>query len=254
MKPQGYWQKTIREGDRVTTNYLGRGELGAGLAEVDMILRGRREAERLAAEVAEDRARRLFALEAARGAATRRAVAVILEPMGFRRYARGAWRKRAMRSIEGPPGKPPAARHVAALVRRVRGGDEDALAELAGLARLHPRAVAEATSNDLVRIARTMLGEALSARDKAARLGLQARLNVIEAELAPPSAGTATRLLAAVVSQCWGEFWSIDAACSKVLGTTAPGDLRRQHAALRRYLAAVRSYAQVERIEGRGRS
>jgi hypothetical protein len=56
------------------------------------------------------------------------------------------------------------------------------------------------------------------------------------------------------VAHAWAEHWAITACCSKLLGKTAPGDLRRQYAALRRYLAALRSYAQVERLEGRGRS
>jgi hypothetical protein len=251
-----YWQQSIRRDGAATTRYLGKGEWGAARAEMEMVERGRTAAERIAAAEADDAARRLLAREEARGAATRRAVAVILEPMGLVRYSRNPWRRRAMRSIQGPRGKSPAPQRVAALMRRVRAGKEGALPELAALAKVHPKAVAEAAATDLVRCARGMLADLLAGRgrDKAASVAMEARLDVIEAELAPAGSGAATRLLAAVVAHCWAEHWAITAACSKLLGSTAPGDLRRQYAALRRYLAALRSYAQVERLEGTGRS
>jgi hypothetical protein len=258
MRAGGYWKKTIRVGDRTTSRYLGKGEWGAGLAEADMILRGRREAERLERLEAEEEARRRLAREEVRDARTRRVVAAVLVGLGFIRYQRNPWRRQAMRSIEGPrdSGKPPAARRVAALVKRVRAGKPGALPELAALARAHPRVVAEATMTDMNWCAKSALAELLAGhgRDEATAVAVEARLDLLEAELAPAGSGIATRLLAAVVAHAWAENWAITAACSKLLGKTAPGDLRRQHAALRRYLASLRSYAQVERLEGRGRS
>jgi hypothetical protein len=160
-----------------------------------------------------------------------------------------------MRRIElarrGDLGRPPSSREIKALVRRVRAGEPGALADLSALARLHPEVVAESTISDLCKIARMFLAEAISGRDEASEAAVRARLDLLEASLAGPDGGPATRLCAAAVAHAWGEHWAIAAAATKILGKTTPGDLRRQGAALSRYLSTLRTFARIQRLEGR---
>jgi hypothetical protein len=256
IKLRGYLHKSIRRGGRVTTRYLGRGDIGAGLAEVDDILRERRLAERRERAEAEERAVELYDRERSRGLAVRRLVAVVLAPLGIVRYQRQrTWRRRSMKATtparRGEP-KPPSPKQVRALVKRVRAGDPDALVDLAELAKLHPRLVAETTTTDLARCARMFLAELLASktRDKAAEVAVEARLDLLEAELAATSRGPASRLVAAAVTHSGAEYWALTAAAARVLGKMTTGDLRRQGAALSRYLSALRTFARIRAIEG----
>jgi hypothetical protein len=250
-----YWRRSIRVGDSVRHEYYGCDQAAAELAALDALIMVDRRRERQELLEAEERARRLYEQERARGLAVRAMVAVELEAMGFRRSGRNPWR-RAMRKIQlprpGDPGRPPSPREVQALVRRVQAGKPGALADLADLAKVHPRIVAESTTSDLAKIARTFLAEKVSGsgRNKAGELAVEARLDLLEAELAGTARGLAAKLCAAAAVHAGAEYWAITAAMAKLLGRATPGDLRRQRAALSMYLSSLRTFARIRAIEG----
>jgi hypothetical protein len=259
-----YWQKSIRRGDRVESRYLGKDELAAFLAEMDAEERGRREADRLERLEAEGLALATLAAEAIRGAGIRRATEAILGALGYARHERGRFRRRrsmkrgdvqviAATAVPCDPAAPPGPGEIQALFERARAGEDGAMAEFGALARSHPKLVAAATATSLLRAARLILADQV-AKNPATHAAFVARVDALEAELIPDGAGIATKLLAAVVAQAHNEWWALCACGARRLATAGPGELRREHAALRRYLSSLRAYAQIQRLEEGGRS
>jgi hypothetical protein len=246
-----YWIRSVRRGDRTTTEYLGSDALAAFVAGMDAEGRARREAERLERLEAEERTLAMAVAEAIRGRGIRRSAEAVLFGLGYRRPRRGRWRRRRMGRGDIEVTAPPPSRDILALYERARAGEDGALAAFTALAREHPRPVAQATGASLQRAARRVLADQV-AKDPAIRAAFVARVEALEAELIPDGCGIATKLLASVVAQAHNEWWALCAAGAKRLTSAGPAELRREHAALRRYLGALRSYAQIERLEGGG--
>ena len=256
-----YLQKSIRIGGRVRTLYYGMGPDAAERALADERIEADREQERRERLAVEEEHRRLYDEEQARGVAVRRIVAVILEAIGYVRYARNPWRRRAMRrgvrsmmpAVRNDPGPPPAPKDVEALIARVRAGEPGSLPDLADLAKVHPRIVVDATTNDLAWCARTFLAEDLANGDEAGVIGIETRLELIAADLAGEGASLALQLCAEVVAFGWLEYWTMSAAIAKggKVAMTTTMDLRRQDAAHRRFLASLRTFARIASLEGR---
>jgi hypothetical protein len=243
-----YWQKSIRRDGRVTSCYFGA--LGIVVAVLDEEAAEERRLERLRRAEAEEEGRRLCAIESGRALAARRMVVAVLAPLGFVQHHRH-WRRRTMGAIESADrGHPPTRREVQRLAKRARAGEEGALASLAELARLYPRAVADAVISDLEAAARTLLADRLSPKDKAARLAVEARMEAMGADLAGPDAGPATKLAAALVAFGHVQCWAMAAGGAKTLGRSTPVDLRRVAAAHSWYLRSLKAYAAIRKIDG----
>jgi hypothetical protein len=246
----GYWIKSVREGDRVTSRYLGKDEWGLGLAVIDVEIRERRRAERRERDRAEEAGRRLLAAERRRGAAVRWIVAVTLEGMGFTRY-RGTsrWRRTMTTEVANrDAGAPPGRDEIKALIARARSGEAGALARLTAIAKAHPKAVATAVSCDLHAAAKLLLAKELS-KEPAMQVAVEAGIDAMEADLAGPGAGLPTLLTARVVAYTGVEFWTLTADAARKVNRTTPADLRRQHAAGRRYAMWLRTLATIKRLE-----
>ena len=255
-----YLQKSIRIGGRVRTLYYGMGPDAAERALADERIEADREQERRERLAVEEEHRRLYDEEQARGVAVRRIVAVILEAMGFVRYARNPWRRRAMRrgvrsmmpAVRNDPGPPPAPKDVEALIARVRAGEPGSLPDLADLAKVHPRIVVDATGNDLAWCARTYLAEDLAKGDETGVIGIETRLELIAADLAGEGASLALQLCADVVAYSWIEYWTMSAAIARGgMATTTTMDLRRQDAAHRRFMSSLRTFQRIASLEGK---
>ena len=89
----GYWYRSVRDGDRVRTEYLGTGPLAEAIATLDTVEKEERGARRAAAR-AERKAQREVdqAIDAA-GDALRELTSVVLLASGYHRH-KGQWRKR----------------------------------------------------------------------------------------------------------------------------------------------------------------
>jgi hypothetical protein len=251
LNARGYWQKSVRVGDKVIGRHLGRGEIGAGLAECDRLLRERRERERLERHRADDEQRRRLGQERDRGRSIHRVVAVALEGLGFVRLKKMMrWRRSMAQDLAGrDDGGPPPAKAIRDVVDRARDGEAKALAELERLASRYPAAVARAASSDLTVAARRTLAKALAEDDPAARLVVECRLATMADDLAGAAPGPATRLAAAQAAFHTAEAWLIGTLNARSLVGTSPAQLRREHAALRRSLTALRAYAAIRKLE-----
>ena len=157
-----------------------------------------------------------------------------------------------MPAVRDNPGPPPAPKDVEALIARVRAGEPGSLPDLADLAMVHPRIVVDATSSDLAWCARTYLAEDLAKGDEAGVIGIEARLELIAADLAGEGASLALQLCADVVAYSWIEYWTMSAAIARGgMATTTTMDLRRQDAAHRRFLASLRTFQRIASLEGK---
>jgi hypothetical protein len=248
-----YVYQSLRIGGRVTSVYLGSGPAAVEVAAAnDAILEDRRRGQ-LERRRAEEEQRALLAGERDRGRGLRRIVAVVLEAFGYIQYQRNPWRRRAMRQTElaRPDATPPGREAIRSLVARVHKGEQGALPDLAAMARLHPRLVASATCKDLAYAARLMLAARLSGEDRASEVGFTTRIDLVASDLAGEGASPALRLCAQVVAFSWAEYWVLSIVSANNLANTHPMQLKRQDAAQRRFLAALRAYSRIASLEGR---
>jgi hypothetical protein len=84
----------------------------------------------------------------------------------------------------------------------------------------------------------------------AARRGLEARMGLLLSELAGAQPTPSIRLVSEAVVFCWAEWWMHATIAAKDIRGTTPMQIRRQQAAHRRFLASVKVYAQISRLEG----
>lgn len=247
----GYWIRSVRRGDRTTSVYYGGGEMGLLLAAMDAVIADRRRAERLERDRAEASALEKLAEERRRGLAIRRTAASVLEGMGFSRYQRTSrWRYRAMDNelANRDAWAPPSRQEIQSLVREAQAGEGDAQARLAALAGEHPKAVATAVTTSFYRAAKRLLADAVTP-DPAMATCVEARIDWFADELAGPGASLSMKLLAAVVAFSAQEYWVLTAAGAKRLSQASPAELRRQAAAQKRYLASLRTFAAIKKLE-----
>ena len=78
----------------MTTEYFGRGILGQGAAVIDEDLAYEAAEERRRAAEARQASHRAAEADRQRGEAVRNLVAIGLEALGFKRYARNPWKRR----------------------------------------------------------------------------------------------------------------------------------------------------------------
>lgn len=134
---RGYAYETFREGGRVCRRYVGRGEIGAALCQMDALDRQRADETAHAAREVEKRGQmQLDELRKFCGL-VQAVLRADLESNGFHQHKRGAWRKRrgdkndvakttkALATVENL-----AQLDTKELTRKALGGDEKAAAQL----------------------------------------------------------------------------------------------------------------------------
>jgi hypothetical protein len=253
LKNGRYYQRSIRVKGKVTTRYIGAGEFGAlmyacdlDLAEQERQLR-QESRERLEREQAE------FDVERARGKATTAIIATALHGVGYARPHRKSWRKRPMTTEVKPAMPVPTAAELKDLIAKCRTNEPGARAKLMDLAESHPQPVIEATGADLVELCFISLANLLNSEKRfAKREGLLAKLRLIVSDLVGKSRSPVKRMLAESVAFAWCEYWivSLLPAVHDPM-KTSPIYLRRQNAAQRRFMSALKTFAQVTALEGK---
>lgn len=255
VKGGRYYQKSVRVNGKVTTlhydGFLGR------LVEMDDLGRREEAAEiRQEARQREAEQREAYRDEQARGRLIRDLVAVGCELAGFSRYSRGRWRKRRMQALPTQPLSPDDLAKVKAEIRQVlddcKAGNPDALARLRKLGADHPDLVINATSADLFTLAvQALLKRCCGDPDpkKAAfEEVIKLRIRSLTAELAGENPSPIRRLCARAAAYADLEFWlaQMVATNSKPF---SPALDRRLNSAHKRYLAALKTLAQISRLE-----
>jgi hypothetical protein len=254
---RGYYQRSVRQGGRVATLHYGSGAPAVAVAILDdEARRARLEARAAALAIAEEQ-HRLLGVEQARGVAIRRMLAIVLEASGFVRYARNPWRRRAMNrrlelALGGDVGPPPSEAEVRALALEVRQKQPGALERFAELAQRHPVAVARHTAVDLARVARMTFAKASAGPNADVAIGLEAKMEVMLAELAGEAPPPSVRLASEVVCFAWGEFWSLSAVAAHRGERSPPASEARRSAAQRRFLTSLRVYQRLVQLERGG--
>jgi hypothetical protein len=255
LKSGTYWQHAIREDGRVRLCYYGRGREATLLAGIAQAAAEERQQERRERAAAEAEQRRLLELEADRGRVVVRLVAAGLEGLGFYRIGRTPWRRqRRMRPTvparlgRPDPGPAPAPKQVKALLARVKAKEVGAYQELVLLAERHPALVVEETAADLAWAARTTFANRnLKSADFI--LGHDTQLSMMRRELAGDRPSPALKLVVEALLFAWQEFWMHNTIAAAREQTSSPMELRRQGAAQRRFLAALRTYVQISTLE-----
>jgi hypothetical protein len=91
---KAYYYESVRRGGKAVKVYLGAGDQAESAAQEVAKRRAEREAERAAGEEAEERHQRALKPLLDLCEVTDLLMRAVLEGEGFRRHARGAWRKR----------------------------------------------------------------------------------------------------------------------------------------------------------------
>ena len=147
-----YYQRSVRRGGRVITEYVGGGFLGVLAAILDREDRDEQEEQREAAR--EALAAELATLEAerSRGKAVSDLVSAVVESLGYARYARNPWkRRRTMKKIESLEEMTPrqARADICKAIEAARTGDQTAMDKLREFGRTFPAIVADEAIGDI---------------------------------------------------------------------------------------------------------
>jgi len=89
----GYWYRSVRDGDQVRTEYLGAGPLAEAMATLDAVEREERELEWAAMRAEREAQREIDRTIDAVGDALRELTRVVLVAYGYHLH-KGQWRKR----------------------------------------------------------------------------------------------------------------------------------------------------------------
>jgi hypothetical protein len=161
-----------------------------------------------------------------------------------------------MNAIVKPTMPAPTRAQVDELIAKVRENEPGSLERFKSLAQSHPAIVIEATHTDMQKSIFTNYAHTLSKRngqtDWAKWEGVRAKFNLIVDQLAGKSRSPVRRLLAETVAFTWVEFWSLAMFPSlKNPCTQSPLQIKRQAAAQRRFLSALKTFAQVSALESK---
>lgn len=216
----GYYYRSVRCGDRVASEYLGRGPEAEAAALLDGERRARRTAARAVRRRTELAERRTFQAAHKRGAGVERALSAGLAALGWHRPQRHTWRRRrggvsANLRTFGPPAAEAA---------------EAAEAELRTFVQTAADGIASSAPVDWDEV-----------RVKTARL---------RGEIEGPNPGPALRLAAQAVLWAWLEYWTVELSARAVGGRGEPAAHfdRRRAWAQRRFASALRTAESIRRL------
>jgi hypothetical protein len=160
--------------------------------------------------------------------------------------------KRTEPADRGDVGAPPTAKEIRALAKRVMAKEAGAYTEFRRLAEAYPVPVVAEMRTNLAELARTTFATKTMGGNGAYEIGLEAQQRLLLRELVGEAPSTALRLVAETVVYSWTEYWTVSAGIAhRDSMWNSPMALRRQGAALRRFLQALKACRQVALLEGR---
>jgi hypothetical protein len=204
-----YYYRSIREGGRVRTEYVGTGPAAEAAELIDRFEGLERERanrawreRRQATEAADQAVARAFA-------GVEVVARLALESAGFHRHKRGEWRRSRMgepsreAGAAGPPAMPGPGPDILGLLKRASKGDESAMPRLRELFRADPARMIKISGGDLAWQAQISVVKRLAAENLIFEHGLGEKMEALRSELAGPEAPAVERLLAERVALCW---------------------------------------------------
>lgn len=245
-----YYVRSVRSGGRVGKEYLGGGPVAELAAAWDVERREWREAQRQReaqeAALADAVGHPVTAFCAAVEVVAREALTVA----GYHRPKRGPWRKCMTQPANAGPLLPK--EELLALLRRAENGDQAALQQARTVADECPK-VWERLGN-IATTARDHLIDAISA-NPLQREAMERKFQEVRAALAGPDPSLLELALAERAAVCWLQTYHEDyqdTALRQQAGVSL-SRLEMQHKrgerAQRRYLAAVKALAQVQKLK-----
>jgi hypothetical protein len=228
-----YYYQSVREGGRVRSQYVGRGEVAELAAQIDAINRLDRAAlqarSRDAFRAERDRARQTEALVTTHNRELESAARAHIEAAGYHRHDRGPWRRR--RTPMPTQAMPMPTQNETA-----------------------PVPLPKRESADLARIAEQVWITQAAGEDRALQDRLARHLEELRAELEGPQPSVVERLLAERAALCWfqvqiGEI-NLAGARSGERPSIAVIHYRERSldSAHKRYLSALKALAQVRKL------
>jgi hypothetical protein len=193
------------------------------------------------------------AAERERGRMIETLLTTALEALGFVRYDRGPWIRRMKPSADNGalPDRDEIRKQMRELVKDIAAGDKAAVRELRRLGSLHPDELVIELGPYLDRMAVHGGAMGVFEREKC-REDLVAHVALLVDELAGDNPSPARQLCAQVAALASAEHWYLSMqAGSKGFWTDQgnPVVIRRRNGAQRRFLSALKAFAQIEAAE-----
>jgi hypothetical protein len=264
-----HYYRSVREGGRVRSVFLGSGPVAELAALDDRFL----AASRIGAEAAwrderaaldaEDRGRAELADKAGLVAG------LAMEAAGFRKHDRGEWRRTRMGGVAklkakadvevivpDVAGLPTTRAEARELLARASKGDASAMPRVRELFRADPEGLIGACCGDLAAQAESSAIGRMAGENLAFGHAVAMKMESMRSELAGPESSAVERLLAARVASCWLEAHAMAIGHDQAM-EAAPETLtfrRLEHFqkmkdhASRRYLQALRTLAAVKKL------
>jgi hypothetical protein len=246
----GRFQMSYRMFGVVETRSYGRGEYANLMWNAHRVIRWKRELVRIERQEFANQRRKEWETEKRRAAGIRDLVTITLDGLGFRLHARNRWRRKRMKAltIDTQPPPLPSRNDLRRLIGEVRNGVQGARGELHRLAVAYPEVIVEATYTDLASLATETLANHVGG-DDACTEGVKAKMRMLYAELVGDHASPAIRLVTKAVVFAWLEHWILSLSASTRVQQTSDMHLRRQNAAHRRFIRAVKTYSQIAALD-----
>jgi len=259
-----YYTRSRKINGRVVREYVGTGPLAELAAEFDALERRHREEE---AEAWRSERECLEALEAPvvkLCEITEALARATLLATGYRRHNRGEWRKRRVstkkKPTEGSPAKTnrdvkedslASVDEIRDLLRRAQSGDETVLPVLRKEMDHFPKLASQC--GDLARIAQHELITVISGENLLTKEALPRKLEEMREELAGPTPTPLEKIMVERVVACWLAVQHAEVlVAQQTFGTVTVQQIelyqRRLDRAHKRYLSAIRTFAQIRKM------
>jgi hypothetical protein len=252
---KSYYYRNVRKGGKVHSEYIGSGSVAERAYEIDRRVKRARDEDASAWRVEREAIEAADKIQAATFDAVEVMVRLTLELAGFHRHKRGEWRRRRMSgeiARRQVPGDTPAASdEIRELFIRVGNGDESELPRFRELFEAYPDRMLFATGAELAKKVEEAMIRKMAAGDPFLAEGLAWKMKALRRELAGRVSSSVEGLLADRVALCWLEVHDLDLRHSRAEGLTEAQDCHYQKIrdrAGRRYLAALKSLAQVRKL------
>lgn len=255
-----YYYRTIREGGRVRSVYVGKGPMAELAARVDAIKK------QLGAELAATWTEERDQLEVtdrvglASSALVDLVVGLALEAAGFRRHNRGDWRRSRMASKAEHQFQPTDRRplpdgatraEIVDVLNRASRGDETAMPRVRELFKADPSGMLIVAGGSLTDQIEMVTIAKLARENLAWPIALDLKMQQIRADLGGLDPTPIERLLVERVALCWLDVHVLDLQHAHAVGLTfsqAEHQEKMRDRASRRYLAALKALATVRKM------
>jgi hypothetical protein len=256
---RAYYYRSILEGRRIRSEYLGHGDAGELFAEIDRDLRIRRALRAAARSAEAERQRKEARATAGVFHVWKLVIRTALEAAGCYCHRRSDWRRRMgqLATVATPGPKRPLsvpADEIRDVLDRARNGDQSTVATLRKWLAEAPEHTIELCGGALAEITLRAIAKRMCPTDLAGYESMRHQVRTLSNEVAGPDPTPLERLLAEQIALAWldvhfltvGHHQGVERG--KLGSVAALRDTKMIDAAQRRYLQAIKTLAQVRKL------